>query len=293
MFFRANDVLGISLPGPEKGLYLALAIRANDKGVCWPSLKTLAADTGYSISTIRTNIQKLIDRGLLYKKQGGGRRSATYVVAPDTQGTESYHPGYRELIPWVSGADTEEDFEGLIKEDMEGESRPAPFSVLLEGKVKVKVKTKETNNMKIKDIGIANIEEHLKNSKKPGVNKVTLSAEVQALWRDTLLESGETFVKGLKDKDKASLKRIAKGMGPGYQKAFRRAILNWPEFMEYCRNQAGVKVTLVNPAIWFLLKYYELAVSYTGSEPILLTEQATIEKMEPISVSIPSFLKED
>ncbi len=62
-------------------LLLALADYANDSGVCWPSVETLANKARVSDRTVQRMIQKLIaDNELEIVEQGGGRRSHRYRV---------------------------------------------------------------------------------------------------------------------------------------------------------------------------------------------------------------------
>lgn len=53
--------------GP-KFVLVALANYADDQGVCWPSLKSLANDTGVSRRSIIRHLNNLCDRGLLSKE---------------------------------------------------------------------------------------------------------------------------------------------------------------------------------------------------------------------------------
>ena len=54
-----------SLKGTPKSIALALANRVNPKGVCWPSINTLANDTGFSVSTVKRGLWALKDSGYL------------------------------------------------------------------------------------------------------------------------------------------------------------------------------------------------------------------------------------
>lgn len=63
---------GVSLPPSTKLLLVALADFADDSGVCWPSVDTLAARTGLGRSTVLRHIASLDSSGLLVR----GRRSA-------------------------------------------------------------------------------------------------------------------------------------------------------------------------------------------------------------------------
>jgi hypothetical protein len=52
-----------------KLILMALADAANDFGVCWPSVSTVATKCCVSIRTVRRVMQQLIDRGLLLSEQ--------------------------------------------------------------------------------------------------------------------------------------------------------------------------------------------------------------------------------
>ena len=52
-----------------KLILMALADAANDDGVCWPSVSTVAAKCCVSVRTVRRVMQKLVDRGLLLSEQ--------------------------------------------------------------------------------------------------------------------------------------------------------------------------------------------------------------------------------
>jgi len=52
-----------------KLILMALADAANDFGVCWPSVSTVATKCCVSIRTVRRVMQKLVERGLLLSEQ--------------------------------------------------------------------------------------------------------------------------------------------------------------------------------------------------------------------------------
>lgn len=74
------------LDNAEKLLFIALLNRANDRGESWPSLATLATDTGLSQSTVQRRLRKLEETGLLTKKgrvnECGKQVSNVYQVHP-------------------------------------------------------------------------------------------------------------------------------------------------------------------------------------------------------------------
>lgn len=69
----------LHLKGTAKSVAIALANRANDSGVCWPSVKTLSNDTGFSAATVKRSVRKLKDNGYLtveYRKRGDGSQTS-------------------------------------------------------------------------------------------------------------------------------------------------------------------------------------------------------------------------
>ena len=71
------------LPAVAKILWAILADRQGKNGVCWPSLRRLAADSGMAVSTVQLQLAKLESRGLLepiHRQSPGGRSSNRYRV---------------------------------------------------------------------------------------------------------------------------------------------------------------------------------------------------------------------
>lgn len=81
-----------------KLILLCLANYADEDGVCWPSQKRLAADTGVTDRAIRSNLVFLEDAGLIErsrrKRPDGSRNSDSYVLS------------YRKIIPGVRNETT-------------------------------------------------------------------------------------------------------------------------------------------------------------------------------------------
>ena len=65
-------------------VYLYLEDRANAKGECWPSLKTMSKDLKLAVSTIRRAIRDLTAENLIETKQryrtNGGKSSLCYTI---------------------------------------------------------------------------------------------------------------------------------------------------------------------------------------------------------------------
>lgn len=77
----------LHLKGTAKSVAIALANRANDSGVCWPSVKTLSNDTGFSAATVKRSVRKLKDDGYLtveYRtRNDGSQTSNLYTLIID------------------------------------------------------------------------------------------------------------------------------------------------------------------------------------------------------------------
>ena len=71
-----------SLRPSQKLLLLALADRADDSGVCWPSLARLQKDTGLDIKTIRAGLARLCALGLISRNSAPGRGYVYALPAP-------------------------------------------------------------------------------------------------------------------------------------------------------------------------------------------------------------------
>lgn len=74
-------VWGVSLPDSEKIVLLALADCANDEGLCWPSMATLAAKCSKSDRTVQAAIKSLVARGHMSRSEVPGK-GCRYIVHP-------------------------------------------------------------------------------------------------------------------------------------------------------------------------------------------------------------------
>jgi hypothetical protein len=66
----------------EQSILLVLAGYANENGLAWPSVPTLARDTHLAESTVRAGLRRLEEVGHVVRYQGGGNASNRYVVRP-------------------------------------------------------------------------------------------------------------------------------------------------------------------------------------------------------------------
>lgn len=73
-----------SLPSRAKSVYCCLKDHADRQGQCWPSIATIARETGLSRSTVKRAILDLERAGYLKKEQrwreNGGKSSLLYTL---------------------------------------------------------------------------------------------------------------------------------------------------------------------------------------------------------------------
>ena len=78
-------VRGMTIRGPQRALLMALSDRANDSGECWPSIATLAKESGLSRTTVKVSLRSLKDAGWIDWKQrrdeSGDLTSNRYILS--------------------------------------------------------------------------------------------------------------------------------------------------------------------------------------------------------------------
>lgn len=68
-----------SISPVAKVVYLVLSSRTNRRGVCWPSQKSIASDSGYSVARVKVAITELRRLGVIQvvvSKGPTGRRNS-------------------------------------------------------------------------------------------------------------------------------------------------------------------------------------------------------------------------
>jgi DNA-binding transcriptional MocR family regulator len=69
------------LSSPELFVFVALCVRAGDKGFCWPSQEKIASDTRLSVRKVRQSTAKLERQGLIsVEARQGNKRSKLYTI---------------------------------------------------------------------------------------------------------------------------------------------------------------------------------------------------------------------
>ena len=86
-----------------KVVYVALCDYADDTGTCWPSRRTVAKDSGLSLSTVDRSLRELVKAGVIEKqsriKDNGDNASNVYqimIVATDEGGVTQTPGGVTE-----------------------------------------------------------------------------------------------------------------------------------------------------------------------------------------------------
>lgn len=96
-----------NLSPTPKLVLMALADAANEQGICWPSVSTVAAKCCVSARTVRRVMQKLADRGLIVSEQRyrkDGSCSSNRYRLQLGGGAICHWPLIAETPPPVSGA---------------------------------------------------------------------------------------------------------------------------------------------------------------------------------------------
>lgn len=94
----------LRMPTTAKFVLISLADQANDDGVCWPKIETLAKRTGLGPRSVQRSLRILVEMGALAIKEIPGSRSVYTITDPRhsvtptksvTPATESPHPRHR------------------------------------------------------------------------------------------------------------------------------------------------------------------------------------------------------
>lgn len=77
------------MSGTEKAVLIALADRADEVGLCWPSVSTIAQMTCFTDRAVRQSIRSLTEKGILTVQISPGGKSNKYVVNPEPRSASS------------------------------------------------------------------------------------------------------------------------------------------------------------------------------------------------------------
>ncbi len=74
-----------SFKGSDKLVMLCLADHADDSGLCWPSIDTIARKSGVSPTTVKSTLKKLEAAGWLFKKNQFKKADTGRLVRSNNQ----------------------------------------------------------------------------------------------------------------------------------------------------------------------------------------------------------------
>jgi hypothetical protein len=77
-----NSILALELRSTEKCILMALVMRSDDKNKCWPSIETIALDSGFGRTAVVKAISGMVKSGLLIR-QNRQRKSTVYTIVID------------------------------------------------------------------------------------------------------------------------------------------------------------------------------------------------------------------
>jgi DNA-binding IclR family transcriptional regulator len=79
-----GSIYTANLPHRARAVYMYLRDRADAKGCCWPSIRTIGRELGLSRSTVKRALNDLVAGGYLMKepryRENGSKSSSLYTV---------------------------------------------------------------------------------------------------------------------------------------------------------------------------------------------------------------------
>ncbi len=90
-------VWAATLPDSEKLVLLALADCANDEGLCWPSMSTLAKKCSKSDRTVQASIKRLVAAGHMSRAEVPGK-GCRYIIHPAPEAASPPKPLRPEAV---------------------------------------------------------------------------------------------------------------------------------------------------------------------------------------------------
>ncbi len=79
-----GSIYSANLPHRAVSVYMYLRDRADDKGCCWPSIRTIGRELGLSRSTVQRALKDLMASGFLTKearyRENGSHSSCLYTI---------------------------------------------------------------------------------------------------------------------------------------------------------------------------------------------------------------------
>lgn len=109
-FEYMKNTFGSTLKPRARLVLQCLVYHADKEGSCFPALKTIAVECGYSLSTVKRALRELCEAGYIVKQErfderkNGGQTSNLYILAAVSQNetdadTSSESTGYSQDAP--------------------------------------------------------------------------------------------------------------------------------------------------------------------------------------------------
>lgn len=280
-------------------MLVALAHRVNGKAatwVVWPSLQSIALDTGVTRRQIMRVLARLETAGAIKREarwSEKGTLTNKYHLVHTRGGDAHVTPGGTHMSPGGDAHDApgvthmslnEQEQQQEVNKKKEALAKKSPTGTAPKG-----AKTKSTEkegNVKASD-AIAKVK-----GKYAGVqDSVLLSlplttphgkvspARVADLWRTAHGKYGEGFLGSLTNAQTAMLAGAAKRVGLDvFPEAVVAAMRDWPGFTSHCKNTSTAFKPPVNPNIGFFVKYVDEAVNFAA-----IDQGPTPQQLQPIA----------
>ncbi len=281
------------IQGSTKSVLMALAIRADDKGSCYPSIMKVAQDAGLSRSTVKRSLARLqSDSFLSVKNRQASCASSIYQLSlseikkckrdrNNPRAIETPPLGHSEPSlgsPCTKPRVTVSHIKVIEKsiEKSGKEARPPERSPTSTGlpEEKSEVKAKLTGNYSAADV----IAETTKHSPEEVVEHYKAKKHsprmLEFFWRSLLVSTHVDIgtVKKMTQKEVGQLKHLYKAVGEEFHDALHFCMKDWIAFISHCESQHGAFKSPSIPDVGYALKFAQGVLTYhhqqTFKEPV-------------------------
>lgn len=132
---RMKTVFGSDLKPRARLVLQCLIYHADKDGMCFPALKTIAAECGYGLTTVKTALKELCEAGYIRKearfdeRKNGGQTSNLYTLCEKDVDEEKANNKVNEDMNTTDKVTFIYTFaDGIIKIVKEQTRKSAPFS---------------------------------------------------------------------------------------------------------------------------------------------------------------------
>lgn len=134
-----KSVFGSDLKPRARLVLQCLIYHADKDGMCFPALKTIAAECGYGLTTVKTALQELCEAGYIRKearfdeRKNGGQTSNLYTLCEEVDEASVTNTANEDTIVTDNIAFVYTFAEGIIEMVKEQNRQSAPFSIVTGG----------------------------------------------------------------------------------------------------------------------------------------------------------------